>query len=56
MIEDVKDKVDKLPDSDFAKSVAIIFDKTDNGNDGVLKLSNFVDLIETLGGVSIVRS
>ena len=49
MIEDVEDDVDELPYSDFAKAAAIIFDKTDNGKDGVLPLSNFVDSIETLG-------
>ena len=28
----------------------ILFDKIDNGKDGALPLSKFVDLIETLGG------
>ena len=49
MVEDVEDNVDELPDSDFSKATAIIFDKIDNGKDGVLTLSKFVDLIETLG-------
>ena len=41
--------VDELPDTDFAKSTAIVFDKIDNGKDGNLPLSKFVDLIQTLG-------
>ena len=49
MIEDVEDNIDELPDSYFAKSAAIIFDKIDHGNDGVLPSSKFVDLIEILG-------
>ena len=48
MIEDAEDDVDKLPDSDFAKASARIFDKIDHGKDGVLPSSKFVDLIETL--------
>ena len=51
MVEDVEDNIDELPDSDFAKAAAIIFDKIDHGKDGALPLSKFVDLIETLGGV-----
>ena len=43
MIEDVEDDLDELPDSDFTKAVAIIFDKIDNGKDVVLPSSNFVD-------------
>ena len=43
--------VDELPDSDFSKSAAIIFDNIDNEKDGVLPLSKFVDLIEK-GGFS----
>ena len=50
MIEDVEDDIDELPDSDFAKAAAIISDEIDNGKDGALPLSRFVDLIETLGG------
>ena len=49
MIEDVEYDVDELPDSDFAKAAAIIFDKRDNGKYCVLPSSKFVDLIETLG-------
>ena len=55
-IEDVEDEIDELPDSDFSKSATIIFDKIDNGKDGVLPSSKFVDLIETLGRVFIVMS
>ena len=39
-IEDVEDDLDKIPDSDFSKSAAIIFDKIYNGKDGVLPSSN----------------
>ena len=49
MIEYVEDDVDELLDSDFSKAAAIIFDKIYNGKDGVLLLSKFFDLIETLG-------
>ena len=49
MIEDVGDDVYELPDSDFSKSIAIIFDKTDNGKAGVLLSSKFFYLIERLG-------
>ena len=49
MTEDVEDDVDELPDSDFAKAALVIFDKIDNGKDGVLPWSKFVDLIKTLG-------
>ena len=45
----MEDDVYELPDSDFSKSATIIFDKKDNRKDGVLPLSNFVDLIEKLG-------
>ena len=51
MVEDVEDDIDELPDSDFTKAVAIIFDKIDHGKDGALPSSKFVDLIETLGEV-----
>ena len=50
VIENVEDDVDELPDSDFSKAAAIIFDKIDHGKDGALPSSKFVDLIETLGG------
>ena len=49
MIEDVEDDIDELPDSDFAKAVAIISDEIDHGKDGALPSSKFVDSIETLG-------
>ena len=45
VIEDVEDDVDDLPDSDFAKAAARVFDGMDNGNDGVLPSSKFVYLI-----------
>ena len=48
VIEDVEDELDELPDSDFSNSATILFDKIDNGKDGVLPSSKFVDLIETL--------
>ena len=53
--KDVEDDVDKPPNSDFFKASAIIFDKIDNGKDGVLPLSIFFDLIETLSEGFIVR-
>ena len=46
MIEDVEDE---LPDSDFSKASAIVSDEIYNGKAGVLPLSKFVDLFETLG-------
>ena len=46
----MEDDVDEIPDSDFSKSAARVFDKIDNGKAGVLPLSKFVDFIETLGG------
>ena len=49
VVEDVEDDVDELLDSDFSKAAAIVFDKIDNGKDGVLPSSKFVELIETLG-------
>ena len=51
MVEDVEYDLDELPDSDFPKSTARVFNKIYNGKDGVLPSSNFVDLIETLGKV-----
>ena len=50
MIEDVEGDVDELPDSHFSKAAAIVFDKIDNGESGVLTSSKFSGLIETLGG------
>ena len=49
VIEYLEDDVDELPDPYFSKSTTIIFDKIDTMKDGVLPLSKFVDLIETLG-------
>ena len=49
VIEDFEDDVDELSDLDFSKAAARVFDKINNGKDGVLPLSKFVDLIETLG-------
>ena len=49
MIEYVEDDVDELPDSDFPKAAARVFDKIYNGNYGFLPSSKFFDLIETLG-------
>ena len=49
VIEDVEDDVDELPDSDFAKAAARVFDEIDIEIAGVLPSSVFVDLIETLG-------
>ena len=48
VIEYLEDDVDELPDPYFSKSTTIIFDKIDTMKDGVLPLSKFVDLIETL--------
>ena len=36
IIEDVEDDGDELPDSYFSKYAARLFDKIDNGKDGVL--------------------
>ena len=35
VIEDGEDDVDEIPDSDFAKAAARVFDRTDNGKDGI---------------------
>ena len=45
VIEDVEDDIDELPDSDFSKFSARVFDKVDNRKAGVLPLSKFVELI-----------
>ena len=42
------DDVDELPDSDFSKSAARLFDKIDNGKAGVIPSLKFVEFIETL--------
>ena len=47
----MKDDVDELFDSDFAKADARVFDKVDDGKDCVLPQSKFVDLLETLGDI-----
>ena len=47
-MEYLKDDVDYLPDSDFDKAAARVFDKIDHGKAGFLTLSKFFDLIETL--------
>ena len=39
LMEDVEDDVDEISDSDISKASAKIFDKIDNGKDGVLPLS-----------------
>ena len=39
----------ELPDSDFSKATVRVFHEIDNGKDGVLPLSKFVELIETIG-------
>ena len=49
VMEEVEYDVDELPDSYFSKSTTVIFDKKDNGKDGAILSSKFVDLIETLG-------
>ena len=36
LIEDVEDDVDEVPDSDFSKASARVFNKIDNCNAGVL--------------------
>ena len=55
VIEDVDDDKDKVPDTDFDKSVSRVYDKIDHVKDGVLPLSKLVDLIETFGGGVVVR-
>ena len=49
VIEYVEDGVDELPDSDFTKATARVFDKIDSWKDGVLPSSKFVNFIETIG-------
>ena len=41
-VEYVEDDVYELPESDFSKSAAIVFDKTDHGKAGVIPLSIFL--------------
>ena len=50
VIEDVEYDVDEIHGPDFAKAAARVFDTIYHGQYGVLILSTFVDLIETLGG------
>ena len=45
----VEDDVDELPDSEFSKASAIVFDRIENWKDGDLPSSNSVEFIETLG-------
>ena len=45
MIEDVEDDVDGIICFFFSKSAARLFNKIDNGKDGVLPLSKSVALI-----------
>ena len=45
----MEDDVDEIPDSDFSKAAARVFDKIDNGKYGILPSSKFFDLIETIG-------
>ena len=54
--EDVENDVDEIPDSDFSKAATRVFDKIDNGKDGVLQPSNLLTLLKQLGRVFIVRS
>ena len=49
MIEDVEDDINELPYSKISKSAANLFDKIYHGRAGVLKLSRYADLIETIG-------
>ena len=51
VIEYVKDDVDEIPDSDFSKASARIFDEIDNGKDGVLPPSKCIDLIKSIGEI-----
>ena len=44
----MEDDVDGFPDSYYVKSSARVFDTINNEKDGVLLLSKFVELIETL--------
>ena len=48
VMEDVEDDVYELPDSDISKAAVRVFEKIDNGKDGVLPSSKFVEFIETL--------
>ena len=49
MIEDLEDDVYEVSDSDSSIATARVFDKIDHGYYGVIPLSKFVALIETLG-------
>ena len=48
VIHDIEYDIDELPDSDFSKSAARVFDKIYNGKDGALPSSKSFDLIETI--------
>ena len=52
VIEYVEDYVDELPYSYFSKATTRVFDKIDNGKDGVLPSSKSVYFIETIRGGS----
>ena len=54
-IEDVEDGLYELPDSYFSKASERVFDEIYNGKACVLPSSKFVDLIEKLGRVLILR-
>ena len=56
VIEDVEYGVDELPDLYFSKCTAIVFDKIYIRKAGVLPLSKFVELIETLSGGGVIVS
>ena len=49
VIESVEDSVDKFPDSYFSKAATRVFNKIDNGKDGIIPSSKSVDLIEKVG-------
>ena len=53
-MEDVEDNVDELLDSDFSKAAVRVFDKIDNGKDGVLPLKSLLTWLKHLGRVFIV--
>ena len=42
MIEDVEDDIYELPDSDFAKTAARVFDEIGHGKASVLPFSKFL--------------
>ena len=52
----MEDDIDELPDSDFSKAFARVFNKIDHGNSVVFSWSIFVDLIEIIGFFFMARS